>query len=63
LLSGQQAELDTSFITIKCSFADRNMNYIVPGCTVKASNFGPHGNFGPFISEGLAVIKTRPTEK
>jgi hypothetical protein len=30
--------------------------------TVKASNFGPHGNFGPFFSEQLATIKTRPME-
>ncbi len=31
--------------------------------TVKASNFGSHGNFGPFFSEGLAIIETRVTEK
>jgi hypothetical protein len=31
--------------------------------TFKTSNFGPHGNFGTFFSEGLAIIKTRPTEK
>jgi hypothetical protein len=31
--------------------------------TVKASNFGPHGNFGPLFSEGLAMIEMRPTEK
>jgi hypothetical protein len=30
--------------------------------TVKASNFGPHLNFGLFFSEGLASIKTRPKE-
>jgi hypothetical protein len=30
--------------------------------TVKASNIGPHGNFGVF-SEKLAIIKKRPTEK
>jgi hypothetical protein len=31
--------------------------------TVKASEFGSHGNFGPFFSGGIAIIKTRPTEK
>jgi hypothetical protein len=30
--------------------------------TVKASNCGPLANFGLF-PEGLAIIKTRPTEK
>jgi hypothetical protein len=29
--------------------------------TVKASIFGPRGNFGLF-SEGLDIIKTHPTE-
>jgi hypothetical protein len=31
--------------------------------TVKAFNFGPYENVGPFISEGLPMNKTRPTEK
>jgi hypothetical protein len=31
--------------------------------TSKASNFGPHGNFGPLFEKGLAIIETRPTEK
>jgi hypothetical protein len=31
--------------------------------TVKASNFGPHENFGLSFSEGLAIIQRRPTEK
>jgi hypothetical protein len=30
--------------------------------TVEASNFRPRVNFG-FFSAGLAIIKTRPTEK
>jgi hypothetical protein len=25
--------------------------------TVKASNFGPHGNFAPYFQNGLAIIK------
>jgi hypothetical protein len=31
--------------------------------TVKAFNFEPHENFGHLFSEGLPIIKTRPTEK
>jgi hypothetical protein len=32
--------------------------------TVKATNFGPHKNFGPFrFSKGFAIIKSRPTGK
>jgi hypothetical protein len=31
--------------------------------TVKASNFGPDRNFGPLLSEGLAIIETSPAEK
>ncbi len=31
--------------------------------TVKSSNFGPPGNFGLLFRKGLAIIKTRPTEK
>jgi hypothetical protein len=30
---------------------------------LNAFNFGPHGNLGPYFSEGLAMIKTRPTGK
>jgi hypothetical protein len=36
---------------------------VVRYSTVRASNFGPHVNFGFFFSEGLAIIKSRPTEK
>jgi hypothetical protein len=25
--------------------------------TVKASNFGPHGNFGPVFQKGLLLLK------
>jgi hypothetical protein len=39
------------------------MNEDLPKIAVKASDFGPHGNFEPFFSERLAIIKTRPTEK
>jgi hypothetical protein len=31
--------------------------------TANASNFGRDGSFGSFFPEGLAIIKTSPTEK
>jgi hypothetical protein len=34
--------------------------------TVNASNFGPHGNFGPLFQKSLLSLKeieTHPTEK
>jgi hypothetical protein len=31
--------------------------------TVKAHNFGPHENFGPLFSEGLAIIEMCPAGK
>jgi hypothetical protein len=44
-------------------------SHCAPVITVNASNFGlhvnfgPHVNVGPLFSGGLAIIKTRPTEK
>ncbi len=46
-----------------CSRVSRCWKIRAPGRTVKASNFGPHWNFGPFLSEGLAITKTRHTHK
>jgi hypothetical protein len=31
--------------------------------TAKASNFGPHGNFGPLFQNGLLSVKRIPQKK
>jgi hypothetical protein len=42
----------------------RHTHFVLLILTVKASNFGPHGNLGAFFSfsEGLAIIETRNEE-
>jgi hypothetical protein len=39
------------------------LSTLLHGGTVKVPNFEPHVNFLSFISEGLAIIKMRSTEK
>jgi hypothetical protein len=41
----------------KTDFANRKFVSFIPLITVKASNFGTHGNFGPLFQNGLLSSK------
>ncbi len=59
ILVNKTAPTDIFFLIESCRSGEDELTV-----TVKASNFGPHGNFGPlFNSEGLAIIETRLTKK
>jgi hypothetical protein len=45
-------------VTANCANQGDQYNpKLVSRCTVKAPNFGPHGNFGPLFQKGFVTIK------